>query len=138
MVGLRMVSGGVGEVGKADGGMGGMGIKAKAAVIQMSEAAKARVKELLEEDESGAKGLRVGIKKGGCSGYEYDISLTQGAKQYDEVVEVDGVKVYVDGTAVMHVLGSELDFYSDTITAEFRFRNPNASSTCGCGISFAI
>lgn len=103
-----------------------------------TDSAKARIAELLHTHPE-AKGLRVGVTKGGCSGMEYAIDLTSETRDFDEIVRDGDATVYVDRTALLYVLGSELHFdVQDEIKKEFVFRNPNAKSTCGCGVSFSV
>ena len=86
----------------------------------------------LNEDTAG---LRIGLKAGGCSGFEYDLSLS-GPQEGDEVVEDDGVRVIVDRFSVPYLLGVQLDYEEGFQGAGFLIHNPNASSSCGCGKSF--
>ena len=75
---------------------------------------------------------------GGCSGFQYQFALDEGARTATWSIERDGAAVVVDGMSLMYVLGSELDFVDDLTGSYFKVKNPNASSSCGCGTSFAI
>ena len=82
--------------------------------------------------------LRVSVSGGGCSGFQYQFALDEGPEDGDVVIERDGAAVVVDGMSLMYVLGSELDFVEDLTGSHFKATNLNASSSCGCGTSFAI
>ena len=85
-----------------------------------------------------AYGLRVGVKNGGCAGMSYTMDFAQAARPGDEVVEDRGVRILVDPKAVLFLLGTQLDFKTDKLSAQFVFENPNQTSACGCGESVAI
>ena len=104
-------------------------------VISLTDAAAARVREIAARSDDGALGLRVGIKKGGCAGMEYTLTWAESVGKYDEVVEEKGVKVIVDPSAVLYLLGTEMDWKVDKLAAQFVFNNPNQKSACGCGES---
>ena len=106
--------------------------------ISLTPAAANRVRELMASQGSDALGLRLGVKPSGCSGYSYQLDFAREIEPGAEVVEADGVKVVIDPRAVMYVLGTELDFVEDLTGSYFRVKNPNATSSCGCGTSFAI
>lgn len=111
--------------------------KAPKAVLQVTQSAADRIKELLK-DNPDATGLRVSIKDRGCTGnsFHLDFAYDKDKKRFDEVVEQHGVKVVVDSGALMRILHSTMDF-SETDEAEgFVFENPQAKGTCGCGESF--
>lgn len=101
----------------------------------MTPAAAARVKELMADKGSDIVGLRIGLKKGGCAGMEYDMSWADEIKPMEDVVEQDGARVIVDPQAVLYLLGTELDYQVDKLSAQFVFNNPNQQSACGCGES---
>ena len=82
--------------------------------------------------------LRVSVSGGGCSGFQYQFALDDKSEDGDIVVERDGAALVVDGMSLMYVLGAELDFVEDLTGSYFKVTNPNASSSCGCGTSFAI
>ena len=82
--------------------------------------------------------LRVSVSGGGCSGFQYVFALDDKSEDGDILVERDGAAVVVDGMSLMYVLGAELDYVEDLTGSYFRVKNPNASSSCGCGTSFAI
>lgn len=100
----------------------------------MTDAAAARVASLVT-GKPGSKGLKIGIKKGGCAGMEYTMSLTDEIGKFDEVIEDKGATVIIEPTAVMYLLGTEMDFKTDKLAAQFVFNNPNQKSACGCGES---
>ena len=105
--------------------------------IQMTPQAIAEVKRMIEKDKKQGMGLRVGVKGGGCSGLSYFLDFDQ-KKEKDNEFEFDGVKVYVDPKSDLYLSGTTLD-YVDTLQEKgFRFVNPNASKTCGCGESFSV
>ena len=107
-------------------------------VMTLTDAAAARVRELTEAAGKPVAGLRVGVKNGGCAGMSYTMELAEAATSMDEVVEDNGVKLLIDPKAVLFLLGSEMDFKVDRLSATFAFRNPNETSACGCGESVAI
>jgi iron-sulfur cluster assembly protein len=106
-------------------------------VISLTERAADRVSEIVETRE-GAKGVRLGIKKGGCAGMEYTIDLVTEPSPRDDHVERDGAHVWVAPEAALFLLGTEMDFEVTTLRTGFTFRNPNQSSACGCGESVEL
>lgn len=103
-------------------------------VLTLTDAAAERVATLLA-GKPGSKGLKIGIKKGGCAGMEYTMALTGEIGKFDEVIEDKGATVIIDPAAVMYLLGTEMDFKTDKLAAQFVFNNPNQKSACGCGES---
>lgn len=103
-------------------------------VMTVTPAAAARVKSLMA-GKPDAQGLKIGVKKGGCAGMEYTMALVDKVERFDEVVEADGARVIVDPQAVLYLLGTEMDFKADKLSAQFVFNNPNQKSACGCGES---
>ena len=107
-------------------------------VMSLTDAAAERVKEIIGKSEKPIAGLRVGVKNGGCAGMSYTMEFAEKIEPLDEVVEDKGVKVLIDPKAVLFLLGSEMDFKVDKLASTFTFRNPNETSSCGCGESVAI
>ena len=107
------------------------------ALVDLTPAAVARVRDLLSSEETAA-GLRLGVKSTGCSGMSYKLDFAREIGADDTVIEKDGVKVVVDPGAVMFVLGTEIDWVEDKLGAMFVFRNPNEKARCGCGESFSV
>lgn len=103
--------------------------------MTMTTAAAARVKDLMASKGPDIVGLRIGLKKGGCAGMEYDMTWAEEIKPMEDVVEQDGARVIVDPQAVLYLLGTELDYQVDKLSAQFVFNNPNQQSACGCGES---
>ena len=103
--------------------------------ISLTPAAIDRVRHFLQQ-QPAALGLRLGVKRTGCSGWSYVVDLAHAAAEGDTVVEQDGVRVLVDAKSWPLVAGTEVDFKRQGLNAEFVFRNPNAQAECGCGESF--
>jgi iron-sulfur cluster assembly protein len=108
------------------------------AVIKLTEAAAARIRDILARADKPAVGVRVGFEKGGCAGMTYQMDLAESVAPGDEVVETQGVRVLIDSKAVLYLIGSEMDFEVDKLSAKFVFRNPNQVSSCGCGESVSL
>lgn len=106
--------------------------------IALTEAAAARIEVLKQMEGNPDLMLRLGVSGGGCSGFQYSITLDDTANDDDVVYEEHGVTVVVDTTSLDLLGGTELDYVEELIGASFQFRNPNASSTCGCGSSFSV
>ena len=106
--------------------------------VSLTDAAAARVKDLMASAEGSVVGLRVGIKNGGCAGQEYTFAFADSIQPLDEVVEDKGATVLIDGKAVLYLIGSELDFETSKLASKFVFRNPNQTDACGCGESVTI
>ena len=106
------------------------------AVVTLTEAAAARVRELCEAQ--GHKGLRVGVKNGGCAGQEYTFAFADEIGPLDEVVTDKGATVVVDPKAILFLIGTEIDFETTKLASKFVFRNPNQTDACGCGESVTI
>jgi iron-sulfur cluster insertion protein len=113
-------------------------IKARPAPIAITESAARRIAALVAAEATPGAKLRVSVSGGGCSGFQYGFSLDAASEEGDVLIERDGAAVVVDGMSLMYVLGSEIDFVEDLTGSYFRVKNPNASSSCGCGTSFAV
>lgn len=107
-------------------------------VLTLTDAAAARVKQIIGSTADPVIGVRVGVKKGGCAGMEYTMEYAQAQKPYEDVVEDKGVKIFIEPKAILFLLGTEMDFHTEKLTSGFVFRNPNQTSACGCGESVAI
>lgn len=109
------------------------------APITLTDAAAARVRDLVSRaGDDGVIGLRVGVKNTGCSGLSYVVEYAKDRKKFEDLVEDKGVKLFIDPTAVMFILGSEMDYKEDKMFSGFVFSNPNETGRCGCGESFSV
>lgn len=107
--------------------------------VSLSPTAVARVKVLLaKEDRPAGAGLRVSVVGGGCSGMQYSLGIEDAPTGDDEVLEIGGVRVFVDSASAVYLGGTVVDYVDGLHGAGFKFVNPNAQRTCGCGSSFAV
>ena len=110
------------------------------AVMALTENAAKRIESLLakRKSEAGAEpvAVRVGIKARGCNGLSYTMNYATEKKKLDEEVKEHGVTVWIDSAALMHIIGTTMDYVEDDLSSEFVFHNPNAEGSCGCGESF--
>ncbi len=110
-----------------------------APIVTLTDAAAERVRRLMSKaGDEEVLGLRVGIKTRGCSGLSYFVEYAKDQKRFEDVIEDKGVKIFIDPTAVMFLLGSEMDYQEDKFQSGFTFTNPNEKSRCGCGESFNV
>jgi iron-sulfur cluster assembly protein len=107
-------------------------------VLTLTDAAANRVKDIIAKAERPIAGVRVGVKNGGCAGMSYTMEYAEAGRPGEDVVEDKGVKVFVDPKAVLFLLGTEMDYQTTKLAAQFVFNNPNQTSACGCGESVAI
>jgi iron-sulfur cluster insertion protein len=105
--------------------------------VTLSATAAARIKNVVAEEPAGA-GLRVAVEGGGCSGFQYEIGVAHAPNPDDVIVERDGARLFVDPVSLPFLLGSEVDWVDELIGASFKVKNPNATSSCGCGVSFSV
>ena len=115
-----------------------MGLFGDMPVVKLTPAAVQRVKSIIASSATPLAGLRLGLEKGGCAGMTYHFEMVAEADPKDDVVEADGVKVFVDPTATLYLLGTTVDFKTDKMASTFVFENPNQVSACGCGESVSI
>ena len=108
------------------------------AVMTLTEAAANRVKAIVDNAGGAARGIRVGVKKGGCAGMEYTMDYVSEVNPLDEVVEQDGARVMIAPMAQMFLIGTEIDYETTRLASKFVFRNPNQTDACGCGESVTI
>jgi iron-sulfur cluster insertion protein len=108
------------------------------ASISLSASAARRIAELKVQENVPEAFLRLAVSGGGCSGFQYGFSFDDVRHEDDALFERDGVGLVIDTTSLELVQGAEIDFVEDLMGASFQVRNPNASSSCGCGKSFAI
>ena len=106
--------------------------------VKLTDAAAARIRDIMADAEGKYQGVRVGVTNGGCAGMSYTMDYAEDVKPLDEVVEDKGVKILIDPKAVLFLLGTEMDFKVDKLTSTFVFNNPNQTSACGCGESVSI
>jgi len=105
--------------------------------LTLTEKAIEQVKALLARDSRKDHGLRVSVADGGCSGFSYKLDFAKKEEPGDLVLEQGDLKVYVDSKSVAHLKGTTIDYVSSLYGGGFKFSNPNASGTCGCGTSFS-
>ncbi|MEP9376341.1 iron-sulfur cluster assembly accessory protein [Aquabacter sp. CN5-332] len=113
-------------------------VRPRPAVMRITDAAAARLHQIMSRSDPPAAAVRVGVKNGGCAGMSYTMDYASEIGPRDDVVEDKGVKVIIDPKAVLFLLGTEMDYKTDKLSAQFVFNNPNQTSACGCGESVAI
>ena len=107
-------------------------------MINVSTIAAAKITELLAEENKTGSGLRVFVQGGGCSGFQYGLMIEESGGAGDQVFESNGIRLFVDPVSVSYLKGAEVDFVDTVTGGGFTIRNPNATSTCGCGSSFSV
>ncbi len=103
-----------------------------------TDSAAAKVRELIEEENNANLKLRVYVAGGGCSGFQYGFTFDESIEDGDTTMEKNGVTLVVDPMSVQYLMGAEIDYVEGIQGAQFVIRNPNASTTCGCGSSFSV
>ncbi len=106
--------------------------------MTLTDAAAERVRALMTAAGKEHAALRIGVKNGGCAGMEYTLEYAEAKKPHDEVVEDKGVEILIDPTAVLFLLGTEMDYKADRLRSGFVFNNPNQTGSCGCGESVTL
>lgn len=112
-------------------------LQAPPSPIMFSDAAAAKVKELLAEENNPDLRLRVFVQGGGCSGFQYGFTFDETVNDDDTTIQKGGVELLIDPMSFQYLVGAEIDYKDDLEGAQFVIRNPNANTTCGCGSSFA-
>jgi iron-sulfur cluster assembly protein len=107
-------------------------------VIRLTDAAAERIKYVMANAAETVVGVRVGVRNGGCAGMSYTMEYANRIDKADEVIEDKGVRVLIDPKAVLFLIGTEMDYKTDKLSAQFVFNNPNQTSSCGCGESVAL
>ena len=107
-------------------------------MITLSEKAINKVKEFLASQEEDYAGVRFAVVGGGCSGFQYEMNLAKQRQENDQVLEFDGLQVFIDSQSLSALKGTEIDYVESIEGAGFKFTNPNATGTCGCGESFQM
>lgn len=108
-------------------------------MISITERAASEVKRIVSEQKlPEATALRVGVKGGGCSGFSYTLGFDDQTTETDQIVDVDGVKVVCDPKSFLYLNGTQIDFEDTLMGRGFKFGNPNAAKSCGCGESFSV
>ncbi len=106
--------------------------------MRLTEAAAVRLKALAAASGKDTAGVRIGVKNGGCAGMEYTMTYAEERGPHDELIEDKGVKLLIDPSAVLFLLGTEMDYRTDKMRSGFVFNNPNQTSACGCGESVTL
>jgi len=110
--------------------------RAKKAALTMTPSAVVRLETLLQGPHPQL--IRIGVRNKGCAGLSYHLEYVDKPGRFDEVVEQDGVRVLIDSKALFSIIGSEMDWREDALSARFAFKNPNIKDACGCGESFTV
>jgi len=106
--------------------------------LVFTDSAAGRVKQLIEDEGNAKLKLRVFITGGGCSGFQYGFTFDENEQEGDTVVIKNGVTLLIDPMSYQYLVGAEIDYKEDLSGAQFVIRNPNATTTCGCGSSFSV
>jgi iron-sulfur cluster assembly protein len=107
-------------------------------VMRLTDAAADRIKAVMAQATRPIAAVRVGVKNGGCAGMSYTMEYAEAAGPHDEVVEDKGVRILIDPKAVLFLLGTEMDYKVEKLSAQFVFNNPNQTGACGCGESVQL
>jgi len=107
-------------------------------VVRLTEAAAERIKAVMAKADRPIAAVRVGVKNGGCAGMSYTLEYAEKIDPLDEIVEDKGVRILIDPKAVLFLLGTEMDYKVDKLSAQFVFNNPNQTAACGCGESVQL
>jgi len=107
-------------------------------VVRLTEAAAERIKAVMAKADRPIAAVRVGVKNGGCAGMSYTMEYAEKINPLDEIVEDKGVRILIDPKAVLFLLGTEMDYKVDKLSAQFVFNNPNQTAACGCGESVQL
>jgi iron-sulfur cluster assembly protein len=107
-------------------------------VVRLTEAAAERIKAVMAKADRPIAAVRVGVKNGGCAGMSYTMDYAEKIDPLDEIVEDKGVRILIDPKAVLFLLGTEMDYKVDKLSAQFVFNNPNQTAACGCGESVQL
>ena len=107
-------------------------------MITISESAKAKIIDILREENNPSMSLRTFVQGGGCSGFSYGFTLDEEFNEDDFEIPLDGFKVVVDSMSMQYLQGAEIDYKEELAGSSFSIKNPNAQSTCGCGSSFGV
>ena len=107
-------------------------------VVTLTDAAAARMGEIMSDAEENFIGVKIGVKNGGCAGMEYTMDYATEAGPMDEVVEENGIKILIDPKAILFLIGTQIDFVTEKLSQRFVFNNPNQTDACGCGESVTI
>jgi iron-sulfur cluster assembly protein len=110
----------------------------KSQVVRLTEAAAERIKAVMAKADRPIAAVRVGVKNGGCAGMAYTMDYAEKVDPLDEIVEDKGVRILIDPKAVLFLLGTEMDYKIDKLSAQFVFNNPNQTAACGCGESVQL
>ena len=106
-------------------------------VVQLTETAVAKVREILSTQEPKPAGLRIAVVGGGCSGFSYSMAFENSPGMLDKTIKYDDLKVFIDQASLLYLEGAEVDYVESLEGSGFKFNNPNVKSTCGCGSSFS-
>ncbi|MDE2134487.1 MAG: iron-sulfur cluster assembly accessory protein [Alphaproteobacteria bacterium] len=106
--------------------------------MRLTDAAAARIRDIVAGADGRYQGVRVGVTNGGCAGMSYTMDYAESAQPLEEVVEDKGVKIFIDPKAILFLIGTEMDFVREKLGARFVFNNPNQTAACGCGESVSI
>ena len=106
-------------------------------MVQLTETAVSKVREILEAQEPKPAGLRIPVVGGGCSGFSYSMAFENTPGMLDKTYNFDGLKVFIDQASLLYLDGAEVDYVETLEGSGFKFGNPNVKSTCGCGSSFS-
>jgi iron-sulfur cluster assembly protein len=107
-------------------------------MVQLTERAVGKVKEILDTQEPKPAGLRIAVVGGGCSGFSYSMAFENTPNMLDKTYQFDGLKVFVDQASLLYLEGAEVDYVETLEGSGFKFNNPQVKSTCGCGSSFQV
>ena len=107
-------------------------------ILTLTDKAKAHVEKLITRADNDVIGLRVGIKTAGCSGLQYVVEYASEKKPFEDEIMQDGLRILIDPSAVMFLIGSEMDWVEEKFSSQFVFNNPKETARCGCGESFTV
>ena len=106
--------------------------------VRLTDAAAARLRQIMDEAEGKYLGVRVGVTNGGCAGMSYTMNYAEDTNPLDEVIVDRDIKIFIEPKAILFLIGTELDFETSKLGSRFTFKNPNQTASCGCGESVSI